>query len=197
MADIVLNADDDLIYTPEQLKSVIGVFEANPEVDLATFKVNMAGCPSYPAESMRLTDPLPKGYWAASVNIAFRRSSAGDLRMHPALGLGSPKMHGAEDELLLLAALRRGLDCRYFPIEICSHPTESTGTKSQLTDANLRASGCYLTIAYPVTCIFRLPLKALRISRSGRANFFRALRYLFAGASYAPSILGGDRKYLW
>lgn len=196
-ADIVLNSDDDLIYTPEQIKSVIRTFESHPEVEVATFKARMDGSAPYPAQSIALTDPLPKGYWVASINIAFRRLSAGNLRMHPDLGLGSPKMHGAEDELFLLAAIRRGLNCRYFPVEICTHPAESTGTKSALTAANLRASGCYLAIAYPVSCIFRLPLKALRIARSGRASFFMAFRCLFSGASYAPAILRGDRKYLW
>ncbi len=37
-ADICLTADDDLKYTPEQLKSVIATFENNPDVDIATFK---------------------------------------------------------------------------------------------------------------------------------------------------------------
>lgn len=195
--DIILNSDDDLIYTPEQLKSVIKVFEDNTEVDVATFKVNMSGCPVYPTHSLRLTDPLPKGYWVASVNIAFRRESTGNLRMHPALGLGSEQMHGGEDELFMLAAVRRGLNCRFFPIVICSHPQESTGTKTTLTDANIRSMGCYITIATPKTAIIRIPLKALRLYRAKQAGFMFALRHLIEGAKLAPSILRGDRKYLW
>lgn len=196
-ADIVLNSDDDLIYTSEGLRQVIRAFEDNPETDVATFKAVMFEGPVYPAESRRLAEPLPKGYWIPCITIAFRRNAVGNLRFHPEFGLGSERLHGAEDELFLLSAIRRGLDCRYFPIEICAHPQESTGTKSRLTPSNMRAMGCYIAIAEPLSAVLRLPLKAYRLQRSGRSGFFRALYHLIAGAANAPRILRGDRQCLW
>lgn len=192
-ADIVLIADDDIIYTADELKSVIHTFTANPDVDLATFKADMPAAPAFPSESCVLQEPLPKGYWVASFYIAFRRQAIGNLRFHPELGLGSPRLHGAEDELFLLSAIRRKLRCRYFPIVICTHPNLSTGTKATFTAGNLRAAGCYITIAYPTTFPVRLLLKAWRISRNRQSGFFRALRYLFSGATYAPHILYTNR----
>ncbi|MDE6368375.1 MAG: hypothetical protein K2K94_03975, partial [Muribaculaceae bacterium] len=187
-ADIVLIADDDIIYTAEELKSVIRIFTDNTDVDLATFKADMPGASVFPAESCTLQEPLPKGYWIASILIAFRRQSIANLRFHPELGLGSPKLHGAEDELFLLTAIRRKLRCRYFPIVICTHPTPSTGTKATFTPGNLRAAGCYITLAYPKTFPARLLLKAWRLSRNRQSGFLRALRYLISGATYAPHI---------
>lgn len=188
-ADIVLNSDDDLIYTSDSLMAVRKTFEDNPLVDVATFKADMPGAPIYPSESCILTDSLPKGFWVATFNIAFRRQSVGNLRFHPEFGLGSPKLHGAEDEFFLLSAIRRKLHCRYFPIVICTHPNQSTGTKATFTPGNLRAAGCYITIAYPKTFPARLLLKAWRISRNRQSGFFRALRYLISGATSAPHIL--------
>lgn len=196
-ADIILNSDDDLIYTPEQLKAVIRVFEDNSDVDLATFMADMPGTPIYPPYSVRLNDPLPKGYWVVSFTIAFRRKAVGNLRMHPDLGLGASKMHAAEEELFLLSAIRRGLNCRFFPVEICTHPKASTGTQNSLTPAIIRAMGCYIAIATPKTMILRIPLKAFRLYRAKQAGFMFALRHIIEGAKLAPSILHGDRKYLW
>lgn len=196
-ADIVLNSDDDLIYTPEQLKAVVRTFDENPDVDLATFMADMPGPAVYPKESTALTEPLPKGYWVVSFTMAFRRKAIGDLRMHPDLGLGAEKMHAAEEELFLLSAIRRGLNCRFFPVTICTHPDESTGTQSRLTPPVIRAMGCYIAIATPKTLVPRIVLKALRLKRSGRAGFISAIRYLAEGARLAPAILNGDRRYLW
>lgn len=196
-ADIVLNSDDDLVFTAERLQGLMMIFERNPDVDVATFKTIMPTSPVYPTESCRLRDPLPKGYWVLAIAIAFRLKRVDGLRFHPLLGLGSPKLCGAEDELFLLSAIRRGLNCRFFPIEICSHPTESTGTKQSLTSGNLRASGCYIAIAYHRTWPAKIFIKALRLKRNRQSGFFRSLRYLFAGASYAPSVLGCDKCYRW
>lgn len=196
-ADIILNSDDDLVYSADRLRAVIKTFEDHPDVDVATFRADMPCGPVFPTASCRLCHPLPKDYWVATFNIAFRRVSIGDLRFHPDFGLGSERLHGAEDELFLLSAIRRKLNCRFFPVEICVHPTHSTGTKQSLTAANLRAAGCYITLAYPRSFLLRIPLKAWRISRKGQSGFFRALRYLIAGAAQAPRILRGDRRYLW
>ncbi len=196
-ADIVLNADDDLIYTAEELKAIIRVFNDNPYVDVATFIADMPGKPVCPAVSCALHEPLPKDYWVATFNIAFRRASVGNLRFHPEFGLGSPRLHGAEDELFLLSAIRRGLNCRFFPVKICTHPGQTTGTKSHLSPENLMATGCYIALAYPATFFPRLFIKAWRLKRNKQSKFFRSLKHLAAGARLAPKILKGDRTFLW
>lgn len=196
-ADIILFADDDLIYSEEGIRSVITAFSENPDVDLATFKAIHPSGPRYPQAECRLGDPLPKGYWVSSFQIAFRRKAIGDLRCHPEFGAGATTFIGADDELFLLSAIRRGLNCRFFPITICEHPQLSTGTTTSLSDGNLRAIGCYIAIAYPWSCILRIPLKAWRICRCRQASFLRALAMTAKGAAMAPKILRGDRRYLW
>ncbi|MEZ3564474.1 MAG: glycosyltransferase [Duncaniella sp.] len=196
-SDIILCADDDLTYMPEGLTTIMNLFADNPDVDLATFICDRPlGTVVYPAESCRLSMPLPRNYSVASVEIAFRRATAGELGCHPQLGLGSASMHGGEDEVLLLSAIRRGLHCRFFPVTICRHPHLSTGSRLRLTDKNLRAMGCVIALTYPVTCLLRIPLKAYRVHSSRQSSLVKALWYLTSGALRAPWLFR-DRRYLW
>lgn len=196
-ADIILLSDDDLIYTPDGLKAIIDTFENNPDVDLASFKAELPDPKPYPAEPCILGERLPKDYWVGAIEIAFRRERIGDLRCHPLLGLGSPELNGAEDELFLLSAIRRGLRCMFFPITICSHPHPSTGTGTGLSSGYIRAAGCFIRLAYPATYFPRLFIKAYRLRRYNKTSVRRSLPLLFYGASKAADILRADRRYHW
>lgn len=196
-ADIILFGDDDLIYSVEGLKGLIEAFESNPDVDLATFENISPVNPVYPNQACILSEPLPKGYWVAAYLIAYRKSKVGDLLCHPMLGLGNKILNGAEDEFFLLSAIRRGYKCMFFPITICEHPQLSTGVKTKLSPSNLRATGCYMAIAYPWTFLLRLPLKALRVAKQKQASFFKSLWYLINGAFYAPKVLRCEKCYRW
>jgi len=195
-ADIILFSDDDLVYTELRLKSLISAFEDNPEVDLATFICRGDMTRTYPATKTELI-AIPRNYYVSSVEIAFRRATAGHLRCCPELGLGSPQLHGGEDEMFLMSAIRNGLNCCFFPITICEHPGASTGTKARLSNKNLRASGCVIALTYPRSALVRIPLKAWRISRIRQASLPRALINLTRGAMMAPGILSRNHKYLW
>lgn len=196
-SDIILISDDDLTYSAEGISAVMRTFTDNPDVDFASFIcAGRSLSVSYPPVTCPLSLPLPKNYSIGGVEIAFRRSTAGWLRCHPQLGLGSACMHGGEDEVLLLTAIHRHLDCRFFPITICSHPHQSTGNKSRLTGKNLRAMGCVIALTYPLSCLLRVPLKAWRVNRARQASFLKSLLYLTSGALRAP-LLFLDRRYLW
>ncbi|MDE7388947.1 MAG: glycosyltransferase [Muribaculaceae bacterium] len=196
-ADIVLMSDDDLTYTDEGLKAVIRAFEDNPDVNVATFRSRQTAIRIYPDSCVRLHRRLPRGYYVTTFEIACRRTAIGSMRFCPELGLNSPMMHGGEDEMFLMAAIRRGLNCRFFPITICAHPHESTGTKSRLTAANLRAAGCVIALSYGLGATLRVPLKAWRVYRKGQAPLLKALRHLTRGALMAPGVLRRNHDSLW
>ncbi len=196
-ADIILHSDDDIIYSRNRLLKVIRVFEQNSDVDVATFKSKHIADRIFPTEKTTLQKRLPKFYFAATFEIAFRRATAGHLRCCPELGLGSPKLHGGEDEMFLMSAIRRGLNCCFFPITICEHPGASTGTKAHYTDENLQASGCIIALNHPFTAFLRIPLKAWRVNKHKQATFGRALYRISLGAMMAPGVLHRNHKYLW
>lgn len=196
-ADVIQIMDDDVTLFPEAVQELVRAFEEHPEVDFVTFRSQRDGGICFPTSMTPLQNPLPKNYSVASFELAMRRETAGMLRCCPELGLGSPKMHGGEDEVLLLTAIKRGLNCCYFPITVCEHAHPSTGTKAHFTNENLRASGCVIALTFPWTAFLRVPLKAWRVSRAGQASFPRALFYIAQGAIEAPGLLRRNRKYLW
>ncbi len=196
-SDIVLFSDDDLIYNKEGLMRLREVYKENPTLDLATLQSQHGDPSRFPAGETRLTVNYPAGYSVCSIEISFRRKSLGALRLCPELGLGAPKLGAGEDEMFLLSAIKRGKDCRFFPITVCSHPADSTGSKRRLSRAYLRASGCVIALSYPLTSFLRIPLKAWRLSRSGRSGFFRALGSLTRGATMAPGLLRRNHDTLW
>lgn len=196
-ADIILLGDDDLTYNPYAFEEICKVFSDNPHLDVATFESNFGDLKRFPKDRLRLTCQLPRNYSVASIEIAFRRASAGNLRCCEEMGLGAKRYHGGEDELLLLSAIKRGMRCEFFPIEICKHPHPSTGTKSRLTKGNLRASGVVIALYYPFSAFLRIPLKAWRVAKSGKSRFFPALLYLGEGALEAPRIRRRNRLALW
>lgn len=196
-ADIILFSDDDLTYKPQWLRNLKSIFEANPEVDVATFKSLHGDISRFPSEAVTLHRKLPKGYSVTSFEIALRRATAGSLRCCPELGLGSPRFHGGEDEMFLLSAIHRGLCCRFFPITICSHPHDSTGTKARFTTENLQASGVVIALTYPLTAPLRVPLKAWRVWRKGQAPLLSALKNITIGAMKAPALRRRNPTTLW
>ncbi|MDE6487027.1 MAG: glycosyltransferase [Muribaculaceae bacterium] len=196
-ADVVLFADDDIAYTREGLLAVVDTFGRNPDVDVATFRSVHGDASRFPACETALERRLPKGYYVASVEIAFRRATAGMLRCCPELGLGAPRLHAGEDEMFLMSAIRRGLRCRFFPSTICTHRGESTGTGTSLSDGTLEAFGCVIALTHPLTAALRVPLKAWRVSRAGAASLPRALCRVALGALQAPGVLRRNRATLW
>lgn len=194
-AEWIMVSDDDLIFREDGLRELMESLGRSPEVDFATIKSVHDSGVVYPDVETDLTWPLPMGYSVAGFELAFRRSTG--LRCCPEFGLNSPRMHGAEDEALLLTALRRGLRARFYPITVVEHDHPSTGTKSCLTAANLRASGCFIALGWPASAVLRVPLKAWRVARSGRAPLPKALWHMAEGAFAAPGVLRRNREFLW
>lgn len=180
--DIVLIADDDLEFSPDFSQKIIKVYQENPYLDLALFRVDFKNNKSYPEAITKLELPLPRGYFVSSIEITMRRESIRDLRFFPGLGLGAPKMHCGEEELFVTSAIKRGLDCRFYPVEICAHPEDTTGNGN--SPEIWRAQGFIIHRIYGASSLLRIPLHAYRHS-DGVMNFIKGLKYLSEGVLYS------------
>jgi glycosyltransferase involved in cell wall biosynthesis len=187
-ADVILIADDDLRYTPEQLSRVLDVFEKHPEVDLATFRYAGDDNKAYIDGEHDLTR-LPKGYWVTSFEIAIRRATVvGSIEFDNRFGIGGSFASCAEEDLYLLQARRAGLSCRYFPITITTHTGLTTGMRHIDDNGVLRGMGALIRYQYRYTSLPRILLKAWRLWRAGQCGFARALMGLFHGWARAPKL---------
>lgn len=196
-AEIILTSDDDIKFNANEIDKLRDVYELKPEVDVITFQSERSETRIYPQKECKLRIPLPKNYNASSIELSFRRATAGWLLACPELGLNSPRFHGGEDEMLLHTAIKRGLNCWFYPITVCKHEHPSTGAKAHLTKGNLLANGCVIALTYPKTVLLRIPIKAWRLHKSKQANFFRALLYLIQGAAGALGVLKRNKEYLY
>ncbi len=190
-ADICLIADDDLKYTPRQLQAIIDTFEENPQVQFATFMHSGGDGKWFPKESFDLSKPV-KGYYVTSFEIAFRRQSVkGILRFNELFGLGPHPLQAGEENLFLHQALKKGVNCRFFPITITCHEGKTTGNRA-LNKGVLMASGAYIEIAYGLSGILGLPLFAWRSWRKGQTRLFPAMTHLFRGYIYGKRHFNHD-----
>lgn len=188
-ADILLIGDDDLIYTPEQLGAVVKIMDANPDVEYASFRYDGADGKKYPASECDLGGVLPRDFNQTTFEIALRRNSrAGDLRFNEQFGPGAPVFTAAEDEVMFLTARSHGINMRYFPVTITRHPGLTTGYRNVGCDGVLLSAGAVIAKMFPVSCVMRIPLKAWRMWRSGRAPFFKSLALMMRGAIMSHSI---------
>ncbi len=187
-ADVVLNSDDDLIYTADGLQAVRRAFAEHPEVDFAVFQYDGADAKTYPSKECDLA-VMPKNFWVATFQLAVRRNSAaGDIRFNTAFGPGSEFTASGEDEVYLLTARRRGVNCRFFPITITTHPGLSTGMR-RVTDIKvLHGIGAFIRLNYPRTSLLRIMLKAWRLWRSGFCKPAFALRGMLSGWHFAARL---------
>lgn len=182
--DIFLIADDDLRYTSDQVRSVIDVFDENPEIDYASFMFTGADAKVYPSHVCHLW-PVPKNFSQTSFEVAIRNNfRTARLRYNPFFGLGAPVLRSGEDELFLISAIRLGLNCRFFPIIITHHEGLTTGNRKITDNGVLKASGAVIAVQYPFTAFLRIPLKAYRLHKSGQSSFLRSLRYMTYGVYY-------------
>jgi len=186
--EVCLNADDDVIYTAANLTDIIDTFRENPQVDLAVFRyAGKHNRKFYPAESTDLAT-VPRNFNPSGIEMAFRRkitSGPRALSFSPRFGPGAGYLTAAEDLMFFLAARRRHLNCRYFPITICVHDSESTGSRKITDNGVLRADGAIIALTHPLTFPARIAVNAMRTARKRRARFLTALGSMLAGAFFA------------
>lgn len=179
ISDIVMIADDDILYYPDFAERVRKAFESYSDMDMGLFKVDHFIPKRYPSADCRISLPFPKNYYANSIEIAFRRDKIGNLRFYPELGLNAPEMTSGEDELFVISAIKRGLNCRFINQTISRHPQPSTGAKA--TSGILKGMGYMIGVTYPKDGLIRIPLKAYRVAKSGKMKLIPALTALMQG----------------
>lgn len=197
-AELCLLADDDLVYSPKGIESIIRTFDLHPDLDIAAFMYNTVPdvCRSdpgkvsdfipltekqYPSSEFPLNNP-PKGFYITTFELAFRLQSVrrSGIRFNENFGVKALYPCG-EDSLFLDDSMRAGLRGRFFPITIITHLGASTGIR-RLGDADiLRAQGLLIPRLAPKPWLPRVLLKAWRSSRATNRPLLFCLRHTLNG----------------
>lgn len=183
--EICLIADDDIIYSRASLINIIKTFQSQPDLDLAVFKYSGQNHDkSYPLATCSIP-PIPRHFNPCSIEMAFRRKTATldrALYFNAEFGLGAPTFKSGEDDMIFLRAIRLGLKCMFFPIEITEHRGLATGRKTITDPGILLANGAVIALTHPVTFLPRIFVNAWRIKKQQRSTFWSALIEMTKGA---------------
>lgn len=190
-ADICLIADDDLIYTTQQLQSVIKAFVENPDYELITFKYSGDDNKNYPIAPFDLTEKQ-KGYYVSEIEIAFRRKICNKVLFNEYFGPGLHPLQACEGAIFIHQAISLGIRTRFIPYTITHHTGGISTGNRVLTPGVLMAQGAYIAIVYPHTALLRLPLFAWRSFRRGQTKMFPAMRHLWRGYIYGKRYFNHD-----
>lgn len=186
MTELAVIADDDARYTWEDLKAVLALADAHPEIDVFCLQeTHPDGTPLRPyAEHPFDYAHQPRGNYFISCELVLRINAelpAFDVRF----GLGAPVLGCGEEEVFLYQSHRHGLNIHYFPQHLCTvRAVPTTGTQF-LTNRKVRhAKGAVLyTMHGFIGALLRITLTALRLPRSVRRwemwwDMFLGIRYL-------------------
>lgn len=177
-------ADDDVSYTPQQMRNIMETASRYPDTDIFCFRATDAtGRPlkSYAATAF-LYEERPRGTYFSSIEIVVRRTRTlppFDERF----GLGTYLSCG-EEEIFLHEAASQGLRIRYVPLTICSTAEAATTGTRFSTDAGVRrAKGGVLCLIHgwpgAVARCLKFYLSHLRsIPRSSLADMLAGIRYI-------------------
>ena len=128
--ELMLLADDDLIFNMEGIEEARRAFATDASLDILTGRLVDPG-----GEPLKPYPDLP-GRWSrwscggvGSPEMMMRMSSVVDLELSfdERFGLGAAYPSG-EEYIFILDALRRGAVVRHGPHVLAEHPAESTGT---------------------------------------------------------------------
>lgn len=191
-AEYALIADDDLLYTADQLRAVIDTLDSHHDTDVAAFRYtghdgNFAKI--YPTAEHDLSQDFPH-YYITSFEIALRTDSIRrkGLMFSELVGLGAPYLSAGEEALFVRRCILAGLHCRFYPITIVTHPGPTTATSRAAMPGVIRAKGATMRLLRGnLTALTRLPVEAWR----AKGSKLKALLYLIEG--YIYSIIHSNR----
>lgn len=188
--DICLIMDDDETFTLGQMLNVIRCFEERKYADIILFRFtgNEASPKYYPKKEYVLKEKPAKFHYVNEIEIAFRRCSVqGKVRFNELMGLGAPVVHCGEGEAFIFTALRKGLTCVFVPIDIASHPQDSTYLKKIEDKGILMGTGVMIYLYNPQDWWMRMPVVAYRLHRNKKRPFLRGLYELYLGQKYCKA----------
>ncbi|MDE6395721.1 MAG: glycosyltransferase [Muribaculaceae bacterium] len=185
-APYILMADDDVKYHSTGLRTAIDTMNANPEVDIAVFRVKYNEPRKLPRKRQQLSySGVSKTYFPYMVEVVMRRESIErvGLKFNELFGINAPFLGAGEEDVFLYEAWYRGLNLTFFPIDTFEHPEQSIHRRR--TPDVMMARGAVAHVLHPRTAVFRLMRRAASESGFSAKRFSDNFRLMLKGRAYA------------
>lgn len=180
--DILMFADDDMVYADGYPEKVKRAFEENPEVDMMMFECNSnseLGMPTIDKfRRVRLWNFLRYG----TVNFAIRKESLlkYNLSFSQLFGGGSRYIAG-EDSLFLRDALRKGLKVYSYPLVIAKLEEHQSTWFRGYDERYFFDNGAWLQAAFPILKHLLVWYCAVKFSKRGSLRRIESVKIQYAG----------------
>lgn len=143
-ADIVIIADDDCRYHPDNIARVQRAYTDCPQADIVCFAAEgYDGTPlkRYPTASLAYAEACKQGYYPTSFELTFRRKAfvGAALSFNEHYGLGAPRFTAGEEEVLLADAESAELKVVFVP-EVITQTDAATTGRAFLRDPRLQVT---------------------------------------------------------
>lgn len=152
--DIVIIADDDIVYKNNYKKIIEKAYKENPEADVITFQVETP-------EGQKFKNYPPQKYVhnilsilkVCSIEITFKRERIleNEIKFDEQFGLGS-QFETGEEAIFLSDCVKKGLKILYIPVVLVKHPKETSG--DILNSKGLTDKGAVFLRIYGIYSIF-------------------------------------------
>lgn len=184
--DILLIADDDMIYTDNYVQTVISAFNENPQADAIIFNIETIGAD----KGRRQNDSVKRihirnGLNYGAARLAVKRNVLIRERIHFSTCFGGGTMYSAgEDTLFICDMLRKKLKIYTYPATIASVDQTSSTWFTGYNEKLIYDRGAFFSAAFgktaPAFCIYNL-LCHPKVYREADLSFRQALKIMIKG----------------
>lgn len=173
-APLCLHADDDVCLRPEALTELIDTFEKHPECDVLCCRYTCRGDFMKPyAETLMPKRKAPRGWYANSFELAFRRvSAAGEVSFNVNFGVNAPLFRAGEEDVWLYDCERAGAGVWLAPITLGAHDHDSTAERSAAEPWFVMTQGAVHSHLHTWSWPLRTLLHAMRQRRMGLLRYW-------------------------
>lgn len=194
-ADILLLADDDLVFFEDYPATVAKAFKEMPEADLIIFALASSpdardlAAPVSRVKRVRIFNFMRYG----APGVAVRRASLlkANLWFSLLFGGGAPYSHG-EDTLFLREALRKSLKIYAYPQAIATVNTSNSSWFTGYHEKYFFDKGALLANIYPLARYLYIPYFALKFRSRSPIGLFSIVRNMTRGIK---AFERGNSKY--
>lgn len=184
--DILLIADDDMVYTDDYAQTVLKAFEENPQADALVFNIETIGAD----KGRRLNDKsvrlhLRNGLNYGAARLAVRRSCLERERIFFSTCFGGGTIYSAgEDTLFICDMLKKKLKIYTYPATIASVDQTTSTWFTGYNEKLIYDRGAFFGAAFgktaPLFCVYNL-LRHSNIYKEANLSFSAAFGLMCRG----------------
>lgn len=192
-ADILLFADDDLVYVDGICEKIIMTFNDNPDVDMFVYDIEILN-DNREIRNYRPIKTIHKLKWYNSLRygacrFAIRKNSLlkANISYSHMFGGGTPFGSG-EDSLFLMSCLKKRMNVYAFPLKIAFVDSQVSSWYRGADDKYFRDKGALYYNCFPQLYPIIFAIYSIRGRRQG-ISFLRCMKLFYEGKARWNNIL--------